>query len=273
VNHPFNQVDSAFFLKGANGYCIYFGNDCFLDKKQLPQLRLDVLRVDVAMLGYAFIHYYPHLLENLTLEKELSESQRLNKQCIDQALAFMDTMNPRLTVPIGASLFYDDGWAHPLNTWVESPWEMTGRGHYCVPMFAGDFVLTDCLFEKSTMTPDSYRQMLKTSLGPRHRPPVRPVFPKDLDLSPIQGRVSKAPKINHMIQVNNVFVDCQELTASLCPDLQKNHTRFLVDEKEFLQWVAGTLTFEEVIGTRRFTYSRQPDEYNLEAIEWWSKWL
>ena len=48
---------------------------------------------------------------------------------------------------------------------------------------------------------------------------------------------------------------------------------FVVQDSEFNQWINNKITFEEVLGTRRFTYERFPNDYNVKINSIYTNFL
>jgi hypothetical protein len=56
----------------------------------------------------------------------------------------------------------------------------------------------------------------------------------------------------------------------LLPD---NCHYFKLETNEFNKWLKGKLTFEEVLGTRRFRYIRKPNTYNVNIMQIYTNYL
>ena len=50
-------------------------------------------------------------------------------------------------------------------------------------------------------------------------------------------------------------------------------TIFFVQDNEFSQWLKKKITFEEVLGTRRFIYERYPNNYNVKINSIYTNFL
>jgi L-ascorbate metabolism protein UlaG (beta-lactamase superfamily) len=265
VPHSFNTVDSSCFVRSKD-YCVYHGNDNFLGPELLLKCGEDVPRVDLAMVPYAFIHYYPFLLDSLSEDEKQREIGRLNIQSIEQAQQFRRVMKPVVAIPFGASLFYDDGAMHPLNRNLATPFQ-----HGFIAMFAGNYLMKDY---DSNLEDVDYSKMLVDKLGGQKLKPVDPeVVFGGREVEMVHKRVFRQnpPKLNHIISVNGLQIDLMGTDRK--PEERISQTGFNFDAGIFYKWVRGELTFERAIGTRRFTYTRSPNVYNLEVIEWYNKYL
>ena len=53
---------------------------------------------------------------------------------------------------------------------------------------------------------------------------------------------------------------------------EKRHY-FIVEDNEFNLWLNNKITFEEVLGTRRFRYNRNPNIYRVEINQIYTNFL
>jgi hypothetical protein len=266
--HPYNTVDSACFISNGT-HTIFFGNDCFLDKNVLDRVAKDIGpgRTDIALVYYAFIHFYPMLLENLTMQEKEIEIERLNKQSIAQADMLVNYLRPTVTVPIGNSLYYAADKNHELNRYLAKPSDVYGA----VEMEAGDSIILRDGTCDILRTPH-FQEFERTYFLPMDFSAI--AQPEDLNnvIRKMDKAVNKVE--NHEIIINNVVVDTETHEISLRHRYgDKPYTRFQVNDVEFKKWLKGEMTFEQVLGTRRFKYSREPNVYNLAVMEFFSLYL
>ncbi len=273
VPHPFNTIDSSVFLRSGN-FCVYVGSDNFLDSGLLATIKHDVRRVDIAMVPYAFIHWYPFLLKNINFAERLKEIRRLSLQSLNQAGAFRAVMRPRFTIPFGASLFYNDHADHILNAHLSNPWHFKNA----LTAIGGDYVMSDG--RVSTLhTLGDYNAMLRKGLGTTGKPPLNFNFKGEAyELERIRRKVSKFPVDgfvhNHELIINNVVIDLESYEVSLRDEPgTKPFTRFNFTKRVFDQWVLGYITFEQAIGTRQFECIREPNEYRIKVFELMNNFL
>ena len=80
-------------------------------------------------------------------------------------------------------------------------------------------------------------------------------------------------KLNHKILISNISQKDNKICIDIKNDNVSIYTKnklpynchyFMVQDNEFNQWINKRLTFEEVLGTRRFTYERYPNKYNVK---------
>jgi hypothetical protein len=255
VPHPTNNVDSAVFVRGKD-FCVYHGNDCFLTRDILERVRNDVSHVDVAMIPYAYVSWWPFLQVGISDELKEKEIRRMNEKHLAMAQHFIEVFRPSITIPAGASLYYNDGHDHILNKWLMPARDVSGG----TEMYAGDYCLK--------MAPDSWEiyrsvwdadggvaSLLEKELGGRRLPPID----TKVDLSRYDfGWLEKAREQSpdgHDININGLLVS----RPSLNPD--NSLTNFDFDGEIFHLWASRQATMEDIIGTRRFTFHRQPDIY------------
>ncbi len=272
VKHPFNSIDSACFVRNAH-YQMYHGNDCFLDEATCLRVSNDVGPTDDAMVPFAFIHSYPFLLQNLTEEERVKEIERLNKQSIDQAMNFIMTFVPKRVIPCGANLFYDDGADHILNSYMTSPFKIS-----TFPSLAGSYFTTDKERLIGPLSPTTWKQYLDDELTKRQEP---------MDYSSIQitenhlfflnerlKKVEPLPFYHELVINDSLTINAQTCEGKLTRTLPKEpYHRFMIDGPILRDWLNGDMTFEQVVGTRRFIYWRYPNVYSQPFFQWYMEYL
>jgi L-ascorbate metabolism protein UlaG (beta-lactamase superfamily) len=244
VPHAFNTVDSSCFVRSRKtGYTVYHGNDNFLSRELIAKIKPEISRVDVAMVPYAFIHWYPYCMEMPLVEK-LSEINRLNTQSMNQAYDFVQAFSPKVTIPFGASLFHVEN--EFLNEHLSKPEDFKAA----VPMRAGDYVIGEKVV-------------------------IHPVKDEERDnTARLIAKIRKAETTvpGHKLIINDLVIDMEQLIVTAFKPAT-NYTEFKFYPVEFKKWFRGEITFEQAIGTRQFTCARVPNEYNLKVFEWMNRWL
>lgn len=265
IPHAFNSIDSSFFLR-SNNFQVYFGNDNFLDEATCLRVQNDVGPTNVAMVPFAFIHSYPFLLQNLDETERTHEIHRLNWQSLDQAGLFLSIFPVQKLIPFGANLFYDDGADHILNSSLVSPFTFATRAP-----FAGSWFTEINEKYMGPSTDNIWKQFLEDELTKKQDYIVFDIG-LNFGLTMINERLKKTAPLSfdHEIAINDSII----INAKTCgiksmdrPPKDPFH-RFMVDGPILKEWLDGKLTFEQVIGTRRFVYWRYPNEYNQPAWEW-----
>ena len=258
VPHAFNSIDSSVFIRSKD-YCVYVGSDNFLDEKCLEQIK--GIDIDVALLPYAFIHWYPRMMNMDYLEIK-QEIKRLNFQSIEQAVDFIRVMKPKHVIPFGNNLVYCDENSI-LNKWICKAEDLIKS-----PIETGGYVLSNGEF-----TLDFHNEKFP------HK--ALPELDFNVVLEPfmieeIRDRVKRAQKkvFNHELIINGLVIDLETLEVKVrFHDDDKPCTRFDFDKEVFQDWAVGHITFEQAIGTRRFKCLRTPNEYNLQVFEFMNNYL
>ena len=55
--------------------------------------------------------------------------------------------------------------------------------------------------------------------------------------------------------------------------LPSNCHYFKLNLNEYNKWLSGKLTFEEVLGSRRFRYTRKPNNYSVKVMQIYTNYL
>ena len=94
--------------------------------------------------------------------------------------------------------------------------------------------------------------------------------------------VKNKDKLEHKILISNesqnnnkicINIKNNDVTIYKKNNLPKNCHYFVVQDSEFNQWINNKITFEEVLGTRRFTYERFPNDYNVKINSIYTNFL
>lgn len=271
VPHDFNAIDSSFFIR-SKSYCAYHGSDNFLTKRILERIKRDITNIDVALIPYAFIHYYPMLFSNMDFTEKESELRRLTHRCIDQACMFRDELKPKLAVPFGASLYYAGGVNHVLNQYLTSPYNLDGF----MPLIAGDYAQDDIAYRRNSEK--EFANLITDKILIRVRPekPMPKVEWSHLKRAHVKLKQAKFTVPGNEVIVNGIIFDLETLLVSF--EFQKiarakTCLRFTFESQELKLWLDGELTLEEAIGTRRFTVERIPNVYNSKVFDFMNLYL
>jgi len=80
----------------------------------------------------------------------------------------------------------------------------------------------------------------------------------------------EAKNSNNKILINILNNDVSIYKNKVLPD---NCHYFKLDNNEYNMWLERKLTFEEVLGTRRFKYIRKPNIYNVKIMQIYTNYL
>tara|TARA_E500000178_G_scaffold332791_1_gene367010 strand:+ start:216 stop:1535 length:1320 start_codon:yes stop_codon:yes gene_type:complete len=296
--HEYNDIDSSLIISNDN-LSVYHGNDNFITEKTLVPFKKEVGKVDVACIPFAFIHFYPYLLKSLEKKANRKEAKRLESQFMNYGIKQAKILKPDLIIPFGSNLFHLDNPKCPMNKGVSTPVDFVNyakkfhhslRNNYKT-MLSGAYCLKEdknlsCHFEK--ISSKKFNKSLENFTLKKiklidHKKIIRKIKIKKLDLRFIKNKISKNKiKINHKILVSNesqkdnkVCIDIKNNNVFLYnkDKLPLNSHYFIVQDNEFNQWIKKKITFEEVLGTRRFTYERYPNTYNVKVNSIYTNFL
>jgi Beta-lactamase superfamily domain len=262
VPSPTNETDSCCFIRSED-FCVFHGNDCFLDEQTLSLVRRDVNRVDVALLGWQSINIYPWLCASLSEDEKLTEESRLNIENLNKANLFRQIMRPKHVVPFGGNLYYNSSLKHPLNRAL-TPAERFVEN----PLKPGGYILSSGFVESELRHEDFHYDELP-SLDFHGEMSL-----KGIDF--IEDKIKDAPPFNHTIVINDTIIDCWKAEAHKSEPLEPisgPSTFFFVNEHEYNKWRDGEMTFEQVIGSRRFQYHRLPNQYDPRVLNYCQRYL
>lgn len=294
VLHETNCIDASTLIFNDN-FCIYHGNDNYLQADSMRKFSRLGRVIDVACIPYAYIHWYPFLMDYGPGQKDikLAEEARLVNLYMDDCLNMSGILNAKLVIPFGANLLLDDGNAYSdMNIAVKTPVEFAEyatikapelekivrpmlAGDFCVPTDGGELELTI----KGASGGKAYRAAADRFLKSRAQIKEEIVWP-EIDKSAFMQALNE--KICHFdVNVDNVIrietnfgsevlkveVDCRKLQACWVDVFTANidFHQFTLDPVSSGMWLSGR-RFEEVIGTRRFRVRREPNVYSKDVL-------
>lgn len=269
--HAFNTIDSSVFIRSKN-FCVYVGSDNFLADYRNMWLKDQNIQVDIAMVPYAFIHWYPRLM-NMPKNLIESEVRRLNEQSIFQAQYTINAMKPEYVIPFGNNLLYSEG-GHPLNRDIAQPANLPTTPITSKHIETGGFILKGGPGQYYTHYERNKKRFPSVKL---------PRMDANVELTEgmfeiVQDKLKKVPKrIRRNFFVVNGLVMNLETMEVWTGDIREmglaNITEFDFDKTIFMDWITGIYTFEQALGTRRFLCTRTPNVYNLEVFEFMNNYL
>lgn len=290
VNHETNGIDSSAIVYNDK-FCAYHGNDNYLQPESMRKFTKVNSHINVACIPYAYIHWYPFLMEYDDSEEGQAhkerERARLVNHYMDDFLNNVEILNPDVAIPFGANLLIDDGnMRSEINMAVQTPVELTDyarrvrpdTGKRVQPMLAGDYYGIGPNGPELTIAraydAEEYRDDAQVFLAARPQkaplvdgPPVDlPAFLRDLNAR-LKG--CGAP-IDNIVRMDleyrggkvRVEIDCLTYHAQAVELFTEGRPfhHFKLDPVASSDWLNGD-RFEEIIGTRRFTVKRVPDLY------------
>jgi L-ascorbate metabolism protein UlaG (beta-lactamase superfamily) len=294
VTHETNGIDSSAILYNDK-LCIYHGNDNYLQPASMAKFTKINAQIDVACIPYAYIHWYPFLMEYAPdkLEEKEAEGARLVNMYMNDCLNTIRILNPKVVIPFGANLLIDDGNAYSeINLAVKTPIEFMAHAqeqlsqyqHVVQPMLAGDFCGNTASGFQVTIShsygAEEYRATAHTFLQGRPKKSVNDEWQTvdiqkflgtlNRKLSDVEGSIDNVVRIelDYLNEIWKIEIDCKIYRASLVSqfDLDRPYHHFKLDQISSGEWLNGK-RFEEIIGMRRFTLKREPNLYLPDILK------
>lgn len=299
VLHETNGVDASTVI-ASPGFSVYHGNDNYARPETLSVFRRTYGDIDVGCIPYAYINWYPFLLDNISAEEREAEARRLIHLYYELALAQADAMGAKVVVPFGANLVYHDDAYSPMNLAVKTPLEFEAyvratrgdeQGRRCQALFGGDVVLRGAggvpVVQAQDFDRAGYRDQMQAYLkrvAAGSALPAATAVDLQRELQRELPRLAeKVAQLQPLSSAHDIRVEGRGTKdLKLCIDLQgrtvTQHARwseapagrpyhlFHVEDALLAQWVRSEIRFEEIIGARKFTLSRVPNVYNPEVL-------
>ena len=296
--HEYNDIDSSLIISNDN-LSVYHGNDNFITEKTLAPFKKKVGKVDIACIPFAFIHFYPYLLKSLNKLENKKEAERLESQFMNYGINQAKILKPKIVIPFGSNLFHLDDPKCAMNKGVATPVDFINyakkfhkskkniyktmlSGSYCLKVNKDIF----CYYEKistSKFNKNLENFTFKKIKLVNHKKIKKKASYKSDFLNFIKRKISQNKiKINHKILISNesqennkICINIKNNNVSLYDkkELPFNCHYFKVQDYEFYQWTKKKISFEEVLGTRRFTYERYPNTYNVQVNSIYTNFL
>lgn len=296
--HEYNDIDSSLIISNDN-LSVYHGNDNFITEKTLIPFKNKVGNIDVACIPFAFIHFYPYLLKSLNKKDNKNEASRLENQFMNYGIKQAKILKPKIIIPFGSNLFHLDNPKSPMNRGVATPVDFVNyakknhqshKNNYKT-MLSGSFCLKNtkninCYFEK--ITSNKFNKRLENFTFKKiklinHKKINKKIKITRHHLKYIKDKILKNRfKLDHKILISNesqkmnkICINIKNDSVSLYNEIELplNSHYFILQDNEFNQWIKKKITFEEVLGTRRFTYERYPNKYDVKVNSIYTNFL
>ena len=296
--HEYNDIDSSLIISNDN-LSVYHGNDNFITDKTLVPFKKKIGKVDVACIPFAFIHFYPYLLKSLSNNENKKEAKRLENLFMNYGIQQAKILKPEIIIPFGSNLFHLDNPKCAMNKGVATPvdfvnhakkFHKTSKNNYKT-MLSGSYCLKDnkrlvCYFENISarkFNSELEKFTFKKIKLINHKKIQKKIRIEKKHLNIIKKKILKnTNKLSHKILISNesqkdnkICIDIKNDNVSIYKKnkLPFNCHYFTVQDNEFSQWIKKKITFEEVLGTRRFTYERYPNNYNVKINSIYTNFL
>ena len=296
--HEYNDIDSSLIISN-NNLSVYHGNDNFITDKTLIPFKKKVGNIDIACIPFAFIHFYPYLLKTLKNNENKKEAKRLENLFMNYGIQQAKILKPKVIIPFGSNLFHLDNPKCAMNKGVATPvdfvnfakkFHKTYKNNYKT-MLSGSYCIKkdgnlDCFYEK--ISKKTFNKQLEIFTYKKIKLINQKKINKKIKINSnhltlIKKKISKNKnKLNHKILISNISQKDNKICIDVKNDNVSIYTKnklpynchyFMVQDNEFNQWIKKKLTFEEVLGTRRFTYERYPNKYNVKINSIYTNYL
>lgn len=293
VLHETNGIDSSAIVFN-DSFCIYHGNDNYLQPASLKKFTQIGPRIDVACIPYAYVHWYPFLLEHDPHQATeiAEEGGRLVRMYMDDCLKAIRVLQPQAMIPFGANLLLNHGGAYSaINMAVKTPIEFCEyartsaadladvvkpmlAGDYCGPVAGALEVVVERPFDG-----ESYRELAEEFLAdvaPVEAGMQGRVMDPQAFLKVLNQRLEAitAPE-SHMVRVELQLAEGASRLEINCATREARWVQVYTDGVDYHHfkldpvssgvWLSGG-RLEEVIGMRRFTLKRVPNVYSKSIL-------
>jgi len=290
--HEYNGIDSSCIVFN-NEFSLYHGNDNYIETTTMEKFINITPKIDVACIPYAYIHWYPFLLEYDDKKEKEFECEKMPKIQMNWGINATKILNPKIMIPFGANLLLDDGNGYStMNLAVKTPFEFYDYAiqecpeliSIIKPMLAGDYCISndeklECTIHNSLKS-NLYREIIDKHLKKLPVKIINKKFnlnEKNNFIATLNDRLKSINNYfhNHCIRIDidclnlkqKLEINCSTYIASWVDDYNQNveFHHFVLDPFSTNLWLSGG-RFEEVLGTRRFKVIRKPNIYNKEIL-------
>jgi len=293
IAHETNGIDSSMAVSNGN-FTAYHGNDNYADLSALRALRAAIGHIHVGCVPFAYIHWYPFLLDSMEETQKATEARRLIEAYLKVGMEQAGALEAEIAIPFGANLVYFDHADSVMNQAVMSPIDMVDfasatsgpEGHNFRALFAGAMILKapggDCRLEFEAMDRDELKARLTIFLGEavdvsRDASPLYRLPDRVSDFTWLEQRLQSHgdSRQDHLVRLQpmsgpdlKIEIDLQSYSARQVDAWQTERPfhHFRIESATLARWLANDLTLEGVIGTRRFRLERFPERYNPEVL-------
>tara|TARA_B110000444_G_C18807082_1_gene580574 strand:+ start:482 stop:1801 length:1320 start_codon:yes stop_codon:yes gene_type:complete len=296
--HEYNDIDSSMLISN-NNLSVYHGNDNFITEKTLVPFKKKVGKVDIACIPFAYINYYPYLLNGISKKQCKSEATRIESLFMDYGIKQSKILKPKIIIPFGSNLFHLDDPTCEMNRGVATPVDFVNyakikhnsRANTYKTMLSGSFCLKNdnkILLSYENISRKKFDESLikftnkKKKLSKKIKQSKKILITKN-KLRLIKDKIKlNSTKIDHNIVISPKTFKDNKIIINLKLDtvifkkqssIPKNCHYFIVEDNEFNLWLNNKITFEEVLGTRRFRYNRNPNIYRVEINQIYTNFL
>ena len=296
--HEYNDIDSSMVISN-NNLSIYHGNDNFITVKSLIPFKKIIGNIDVGCIPFAFIHYYPYLLSNVAKSSIKKEGYRLENQFMDYGITQAKILKPKIVIPFGSNLFHIDNPNSLMNKAVATPVDFVNyakKKHFSMSRNYKTMLSESYCFKfnnklsiysenvsASVFNTELKKFIFKKKVYKKISKKTKPIKLTNKHLKIITNKLKNiTKKINHKILIGNrmsendkILINLFNNKVSIYKDkiLPNNCHYFNLESNEYNMWLNKKITFEEVLGSRRFRYIRKPNLYNVSVMQIYTNYL
>ena len=296
--HEYNDIDSSMLISNDN-LSVYHGNDNFITEKTLIPFKKEVGKVDIACVPFAYINYYPYLLNGITKKIRKSEATRVESLFMDYGIKQSKILKPEVIIPFGSNLFHLDDPNCEMNKGVATPVDFVNyakikhksKFRNYKTMLSGSFCLKKNnkinLFYENISSKMFNNELVKFTYKKKKLSKKIVNVKKNLitrnKLKHIKNKIKmNTNKVDHNIVVSRKSNKNEKIIINLKTNevilkkqitIPNNCHYFILEDNEFNLWLDNKITFEEVLGTRRFRYDRNPNIYRVEINQIYTNFL
>jgi L-ascorbate metabolism protein UlaG (beta-lactamase superfamily) len=295
--HEYNGIDSSITITN-NKFTVYHGNDCFLSKEKIATVKNFFNEIDVACIPFAYIHWYPFLLDNIDEEWKSNEAIRLINKYLDYGLSQIESLSPSIVIPFGANMFYFDDIDSTHNKAVVSPFdfkEYAIKKNFLLkdaiqPLFAGDYLFkcdknhlnisSSNLTRKELMNglKEYINYARKNGTGFDNEKYLKINYESLKNLDFIEKRLYNSRlNYHHNIYISNItntslnyiLINLQSGKAITTEkiDYEIPYHLFKLDDLAYKAYLSQSFSFNEIVASSRFRLTRIPNLYNLDVLK------
>lgn len=297
VDHDYNKIDSSLTISNGN-LTVYHGNDCFLSNEKLTIVNKTFQCIDVACVPFAYVHWYPFLIDDVPEDWKNEEAKRLINKYLNYGLEQVRTLSPKIAIPFGANMFYFDEIESDHNKAVLTPFDFKYFSMQAkfeleksiVPLFAGDYIIKNSQSEhpeifQSPFTPEELKSSLRqfiiemriqgTGVDLDWLQQVPNTTHTELGFINLRLAQFQGEPINHNVYISNsehydglieINLNTFEATRRTKIDENTPFHHFKLTDLAFRAYISQEFTLNEIVASSRFRLSRKPNEYNLALL-------
>jgi L-ascorbate metabolism protein UlaG (beta-lactamase superfamily) len=300
ILHEYNGIDAAIAISNGR-FTVYHGNDCFVSNEKLKVIRDNHPIINVACIPFAYVHWYPFLLEGVDETWKTAEADRLINRYLNFGLQQIEYFQPEVAIPFGANMFYCDDVSSEHNKAVVSPFDFKNHAvnsafsleRRIFTLFSGDMIFSNDdrqerrleVIQEEYSKEDLYRGFGEfltrvKEEGTGFDPTAIEQIPAHAlqDLSFISERLLPVTALpDHQIYISNmdnpsfgiVGIDLKrrlvEKKALIDESLPFHH--FRLTDLAYKAYFSQRFSFNEIIASSRFRLIRQPNDYRLDVLK------